>query len=1270
MRQLPRILLLTGVTIVVVIALMVSGLRLVMPHMNSWREPILQRVSAAIEMPVDAGELNGRWENFGPVLEIKSVHVGLKDGGSLNVDRLTLALDVWQSLLHLRWQFRNLTFWHLNLLTNTPLSSGSDNRVQLKPGQFSDLFLRQFDHFDLRQSQVSFLTPSGQRATLDIPQLTWLNERTRHRAEGLVSLSSFTGQHGVVQVRLDLSDTNGYLDTGRVWMQADDVDVKPWLGQWMRDNTTLKSARFSLAAWMSLKEGVVYDGDILLKKGGANWQGDKEPHHLGVNNLSAHIARHNAGWRIDIPQTRFMTDGHPWPKGHFSLLWLPEKDQLPGTDNAEEIRVRATRLDLERLDAFIPFFSRLTPTLLKNWRSLQPRGQIQTLAADIPVKQPELSRFQASWEDLSWQHWETLPGMEHFSGSATGSVANGQVTFGIKQASLPYGTTFRAPLEIERASGSLSWQHDQDQLKLAGHQLDVKARSLWAKGDFSYSQTKGEAPQLDILAGINVTDAGDAWRYFPQPLMGKSLVNYLSGAIKGGQVHNASLIFAGNPHQFPFKHNEGLFEVWVPLKQATYQFQPGWPDLQNLDINLDFVNDGLFMKADRTLLGNVEGRNISAVIPDYLKEKLIVDADIQGAGTDIGHYFNQTPLKSSLGSALKQLQIGGDVSGRLHLDIPLNGGQVKAKGDVNLNDNSLFIKPLGSTIRQLSGRFTYDNGNLQSGPLTGSWFGQPIDVSFKTQEGQKDYRIGVDLKGNWQPGKMDVVPAALRKEIEGSASWQSDVQVNLPHGGGADYQINLNGNLKNVSSHLPSPLDKQANQPVPVKIKAQGNLSAFRLSGVVGEDHRFNSSWLLGEQLRVDRGVWQDHARTTPALPEAEGMVLDLPPLDGEAWLALFPSGSGSGSGSGQGAAGLTYIPGDITLRTPALTLAGQQWHDVDATLSQTVAGDTQIQAKSRELNGKLMMNQHAPWSARLSYLYYNPQWSSQDGASPLPDSHAAINFSRWPALNFACDECWIRGQKFGRMQAELRHSRDTLTLQRGLIDTGSSRLTVEGEWVNRPQAQRTALKGTLSGKSINDATNWFGVNSLLRDAPFDINYDLHWQSAPWQPSASTLSGLLKSHLGAGHIADVNTGRAGQLLRLISFDALLRKLRLDFTDTFSQGFYFDSINGTAWIEKGIMQTDNLLVDGLEADIAMKGKIDLVKRQINMEAVVAPEISATVGVAAAFAVNPVIGAAVFAASKALAPLWNKISVLRYHISGPVDKPKIDEVLRKPREKSAK
>lgn len=80
----------------------------------------------------------------------------------------------------------------------------------------------------------------------------------------------------------------------------------------------------------------------------------------------------------------------------------------------------------------------------------------------------------------------------------------------------------------------------------------------------------------------------------------------------------------------------------------------------------------------------------------------------------------------------------------------------------------------------------------------------------------------------------------------------------------------------------------------------------------------------------------------------------------------------------------------------------------------------------------------------------------------------------------------------------------------------------------------------------------------------------------------------------------------------------------------------------------------------------KGEIDLVRQQINIEAIVTPEISATVGVATAFVINPMAGAALFAATKVLGPLWNKISVIRYRITGNLEQPKIDEVLRQLKE----
>ncbi|HIE2234922.1 TPA: hypothetical protein ACXK23_004869, partial [Klebsiella pneumoniae] len=119
MRRLPGILLLTVATLIVIVALLVSGLRLVLPQLDAWRPQLLEKISTLTGTPVDASQITASWQTFGPTLDARDIHVGLKDGGTMAVKRVTLALDVWQSLLHMRWQFRDLTFWQLQAHTNT-----------------------------------------------------------------------------------------------------------------------------------------------------------------------------------------------------------------------------------------------------------------------------------------------------------------------------------------------------------------------------------------------------------------------------------------------------------------------------------------------------------------------------------------------------------------------------------------------------------------------------------------------------------------------------------------------------------------------------------------------------------------------------------------------------------------------------------------------------------------------------------------------------------------------------------------------------------------------------------------------------------------------------------------------------------------------------------------------------------------------------------------------------------------------------------------------
>jgi uncharacterized protein YhdP len=108
-----------------------------------------------------------------------------------------------------------------------------------------------------------------------------------------------------------------------------------------------------------------------------------------------------------------------------------------------------------------------------------------------------------------------------------------------------------------------------------------------------------------------------------------------------------------------------------------------------------------------------------------------------------------------------------------------------------------------------------------------------------------------------------------------------------------------------------------------VKLNVDGNLNSFALTGSAGGTNHFNSRWLLNRKLTLDRAIWTTDSRSTPPLPEQTGVELNLPPMDGAEWLALFQKGVG------QNVDETAQFPQAITVRTPSLMLGGQQWNNL-----------------------------------------------------------------------------------------------------------------------------------------------------------------------------------------------------------------------------------------------------------------------------------------------------------------------------------------------------
>ena len=142
----------------------------------------------------------------------------------------------------------------------------------------------------------------------------------------------------------------------------------------------------------------------------------------------------------------------------------------------------------------------------------------------------------------------------------------------------------------------------------------------------------------------------------------------------------------------------------------------------------------------------------------------------------------------------------------------------------------------------------------------------------------------------------------------------------------------------------------------------------------------------------------------------------------------------------------------------------------------------------------------------------------------------------------------------------------------------------------------------------------------------------MHGRGRPTDFDYPTLSGSLRIDVGPGRFIKIDPG-IGKLLGVLSLQSLPRRITLDFTDVFSEGFAFDEIKGDVRIQNGVLMTDDLLLAGPAAKVKISGSADLAKETQQLTVRVQPALSSSVSAGAMLFLlaNPLVGAAVAAGS---------------------------------------
>lgn len=1264
----------------VLLAILVSVVRLGGPLLNQHRQALIATLLGDSKLEVSVEHVGLDWTRRGPALELQGLAVAPDSGRfSLRLGKVWAHLDFWRSLNQWKPVFGQLLLSDGDIALDLSQPAAPENEKH--PGQQEALLrflLTQLSTFDIHDTRLSLTTPLGEVRALNIAQLRWQNRGKRHQGVGKAYLINGIGE-STIDLILDVDAPAPRLDRlkGQLYLGASELDISPMLAR-IHAGEPKVTGQLDFQLWSEFEGGKL--GDSLLAFGNNHliWKdegkalprrgkaaaGKESPsardpqqeqgayHRLELRGGKIQLRREGAGWQLASHDVIFKLDGATWLHSRLQLERV--KDRIQGYVPA---------IDLSQIASLSQLVSGLYPKLADTLKRVQPQGQLQDLLLQAEGDWQGLS-LSGRFVGLGTKAWHDVPGLQDLNGDFWLTPAGGSARLTLGKGEVDPARHFKVPIPVDSLNARLDWWQAPQGWVLYGQDILLDNPDLHLASRFRLELF--EHPFLALTGRIDVKNAAHADRYYPLQAMSKGLVDYLSGAIKGGQAKGADLLWYGEFRDFPYDNGKGVFQVAVPLEKATYQFFPGWQPLTDLRIDLLFQNAGLFMHSDFARLGKAQSDFIDADIPTYGGARLYIDARVAGEGKAISDYLQDSPLGGSVGQALREIEIRGPMKGNVKLDIPLNGkGEVKVDGDASFRNNKVRIATLDLPLEQVEGRLEYDNEHTRFSNLKASLWNQPLTLDYQGKQLPHRYQVDLKMKGAWDSSRQRRDIPALEL-LKGRSNWTGTLGLTLPDDKPFSFQLALDSNLQGMGLDLPVPLAKDPEASLPFRVTARGLDGGADIRAVLGADVDLQSRLVYGEgvpylsRLRVNVG--QPGAR----VPQDKPMLLTInqQQADVAGWLGRLKRWlPGNDGATGNAVVGPSFLP--------------QEWW-VDGQLARADIGSagikavhftvgpvrqaTEIMIDSPDVMGvmRVPVDGGQPMDAKFARIYWSGKGSD---LSPEPDDHqdqAIMDSIPW--LRFSCVDCRFGSLPLGELKGELVPGADRLALKGLEMKLAGSTLRGDAEWLAQPgAAMQTKARIRLDTQNSELLLKRLGFTSPIGDAPGKLALDLSWRDAPYRLDLPTLGGSASYQLEGGTLREVND-KGARLLSLLSLDSLLRKLRLDFRDVFDKGFYFESMSASAKVSRGVVENHDFYMKGAAGNLRGEGIADLVRWRLDYDLSFSPNLGGTLPVVAAFSITPITGLYVLALSKLLEPVVDVVTRIDFRVSGPLDDPKLIEAGR--------
>jgi uncharacterized protein (TIGR02099 family) len=1245
-----RVVVWTGIALYFALGFAILALRyFVLPGIETYRGDIEQALTAALRQPVAIRAIEAQWHGLTPGLRIHGLDIRDAEGRpSLSLEDIEADLS-WATLWHFEPRFARLEIDAPSLdlrrdaqgrLFVAGLELPQDDGTE---GGFSTWLLAQ-SRVVVRNATVTWHDEFRGAPPLALSRLNFdLRNRGSHHRFGITAEPPRE-----LAARLDIrADLQGYtLEalaswTGEAYAELDYADLAGWRA-WVDYPVELPRGSGGVRVWLALakREVTGVTADLRIKDTAVRL-GKGLPMLELVRmegRLKAQMA--SGAFTFQAKKLALETDGGiRIAPTDVDIKWLAATGSKAARGEAS-----ANGLDLGALAAIaehLPFEAEVRNQL----DIYGPAGVVKGLRFSWTGESDNLKTYslKAGFEDLGLNATSAMPGFAGFDGRVEANEAGGTLELTSRGAVLDLPTVFEhSKMALAQLDASADWS-------LGKQGLDLRLRSARfhngdAAGEASgtYRKRDGNGPgEIDLSAKLTRASGDAVWRYMPL-VVNRETRNWLKDSIVGGAA-TATLRLKGDLEKFPFSDGSGIFEVKGPFHGASLNYAPGWPGFEDVAGTLEFVRERMTIRASKGRLWGVQLADVKAQIADLgaADQELVITGTARGPTGDFLRFIETSPVGDRIDHFTADLETTGNGELNLRLNMPLlRIPDSRVDGRYRFADNSLVFDRDLPRLSDINGELHFTGDALEAKRVRATMLGEPIAVDVATEDG------AVAVKAT---GGMTV--AALRKQyghpvfehLSGGAPWNGSIRVRKRVA-----EVRIESSLQGLTSSLPAPFNKTAADTMPFvfeRTSASGG-DGDQLKVGLGETAR---AQVVRRAERGKMAVAQglvSIARPDARMP-ARGIRLAAQSkrLDVDFWRRLADVSADNGASAPP--------ISDVDLRADEVKAYGRTINGLQ--LSGVLDGGIwKMNVQSREAAGRVEWTGQGAGrlSARLSRL------DIPEGTDNA-DEDATDSTEELPAIDLVVERFLFHGKEIGELWAEAENT-DGVWNIRFDAKNEDGELDGKGRWKpTKPGSPAaTNIEFRLSARSLEGLLRRYGYPGMVRRGRGALEGTLSWTGPPTSIDYETLGGKLSLGAENGQFNKLEPG-VGRLLSVLSLQSLPRRITLDFRDIFSEGFAFDRIRGQLFVDRGIMRTDDLQIDGPAARVLMSGGVNLANETQDMKVRVQPALGEMLATSVLL-INPTMGAAAWLMNKVFGNPLDKVFAFDYEVTGPWADPKVEKV----------